>query len=161
VVALAVRPSVAALAPFVRSLGYFAGELPPARERVLPSGDMSLVVNLYEDELRTYEGHHAEIVRRTSGAALLGPRRTHQVIDTEEQRCVIEVNFDFGGASHFFPIPSSAARDELVELDDLWGATVSCSESDCSRRGHRPSSSGSWRRFCSSTSSGLLLPTWR
>jgi AraC-like DNA-binding protein len=120
-VALVVRPSVAALAPFVRSLGYFAGELPRARERVLPSGCTSLLVNLYEDELRTCEGGDAEIVRRTRGAALLGPRKTHQVIDTEEQRCVIEVNFEFGGAWHFFPIPSSAARDELVELDELWG----------------------------------------
>lgn len=119
--ALVVRPVSPGLAPFVRSFGYFAGELPPARERVLPSGDMSLLVNLDEDELRTYEGPDAQIVRRTRGAALLGPRKTHQVIDTEEQRCVLEVNFEFGGAWHFFPIPSSAARDELIELEELWG----------------------------------------
>jgi AraC-like DNA-binding protein len=120
-VALVLRPVSPGLAPFVRSFGYFAGDLPPARERVLPTGDMSLLVNLHEDELRTYEGADAQIVRRTHGAALLGPRKTHQVIDTEEQRCVLEVNFEFGGAWHFFPIPSSTARDELIELDELWG----------------------------------------
>jgi AraC-like DNA-binding protein len=118
---LVVRPCSPELAPFVRSLGYFAGELPHARERVLPSGEMSLLVNLHEDEFRTYEGPESEIVRRTHGAALLGPRATHQIIDTEEQRCLIEVDFEFGGAWHFFPVPSSACRDELVELDELWG----------------------------------------
>jgi AraC-like DNA-binding protein len=120
-VSLVVRPRAPELVPFVRSLGYFCGELPPARERVLPSGETSLLVNLYEDELRTYEGPDSRLVRRTHGAALLGPRGTHQVIDTEEQRCVIEVDFEFGGAWHFFAVPSSEARDELVELDQLWG----------------------------------------
>jgi len=120
-VSLVVRPSSPELAPFVRSIGYFRGELPHARERVIPSAETSLLVNLYEDEFRTYEGPDSEIVRRTHGAALLGPRGTHQVIDTEEQRCLIEVDFEFGGAWHFFPVPSSEARDELVELDQLWG----------------------------------------
>jgi AraC-like DNA-binding protein len=63
-VSLVVRPSSPELAPFVRSLGYYAGELPHARERVLPSGEMSLLVNLYEDEFRTYEGPESEVVRR-------------------------------------------------------------------------------------------------
>jgi AraC-like DNA-binding protein len=120
-VSLVVRPRAPELAPFVRSLGYFRGELPPSRERVLPSGETSLLVNLYEDQLRTYEGPESKIIRRTHGAALLGPRGTHQVIDTEEQRCLIEVNFEFAGAWHFFPVPTSEARDELVELDQLWG----------------------------------------
>jgi AraC-like DNA-binding protein len=78
-------------------------------------------VNLFEDELRTYEGPDAATVRRTRGAALLGPRARHQVIDTEEQRCLVEVDFTFDGASRFFPVLPSAARDEIVELDELWG----------------------------------------
>jgi len=82
---------------------------------------MSLLVNLFEDELRTYHGPDSATVRRTHGAVLLGPRRREQVIDTEEQRCLVEVNFELGGAWPFFPVPASAARDEMVELDELWG----------------------------------------
>ena len=102
----------------MRSLGYFAGELPPGRERVLPTGDTCLFVNLFEDEIRTYEG---DTVHRTRGAVLLGPRSRSQVIDTEEQRCLVEVDFELGGASRFFSVPVSAAQNELVELGELWG----------------------------------------
>lgn len=49
------RPS-AALAPFVESFWLFEGELPHARERILPSGTMQLLVNRHEDELRSYDG---------------------------------------------------------------------------------------------------------
>jgi AraC-like DNA-binding protein len=120
-VTLVVRPRSPALAPFVASLGYVGGILPPGRERVLPSGTVSLLVNLHEDEFRTYEGPDFGTVRRTHGAVLVGPRERHSVIDTEEQRCLVDVSFTFGGASRFFPVQLSETRDELVELEELWG----------------------------------------
>jgi AraC-like DNA-binding protein len=120
-VSLAVRPRSPALRPFVRSLGFYSGELPPGRERVLPTGEVSLFVNLFEDEVRTYDGPDAAVVRRTRGAVLLGPRASHQVIDTEEQRDLVEIDFEVGGAACFFGMPMSAARDEIVELDEVWG----------------------------------------
>jgi hypothetical protein len=76
-----VRPRSVALAPFVSSLGYFEGELEPGRERVLPSGHVSLMVNLHEDEFRTYHGPDDATVRRTSGAAFSGPQAAPSVID--------------------------------------------------------------------------------
>jgi AraC-like DNA-binding protein len=75
-------------------------------------------VNLFEDEIRTYEG---AAVSRTRGAVLLGPRSRAQVIDTEEQRCLIEVDFALGGASRFFSVPVSEAQNGIVELGELWG----------------------------------------
>jgi AraC-like DNA-binding protein len=87
---------------------------------VLPTGDVSLFVNLFEDEVRTYHGPGAA-VRRTHGAVLLGPRARHQVIDTQEQRDLVEIDFELGGAAWFFGIPMSEARDEIVELDEVWG----------------------------------------
>ena len=115
------RPRSPALAPFVRSLGVFAGELLPARERVLPTADVSLIVNLHEDELRTYHGPTLATVRRTGGAALSGPQARHTVIDTEEQRSLVHVNFRLGGAPAFFALPLEETHDELVDLEDLWG----------------------------------------
>jgi AraC-like DNA-binding protein len=120
-VPVVVRPRSRALAPFVRSLGVVGYELPPGRERVLPSGETSLLVNLHEDELRTYDGPDAATVHRAGGAALLGPRTRHQVIDIDEQRWLVEVDFELGGASRFFATPPSEARNELVELGELWG----------------------------------------
>jgi AraC-like DNA-binding protein len=109
------------LAPFVASLAYFEGELPPGRERVLPSAHVSLMVNLTEDEFRTYHGLDHATVRRTGGAAFSGPQARSTVIDTAEQRRLVSVNFRLGGAAPFIPAPLDATRDELVDLEDLWG----------------------------------------
>lgn len=121
VISVVVRPRSPALAPFVTSLGYVGSVLPSGRERVLPSGHMSLMVNLHEDAFRTYEGPDHATVHRTNGAVLAGPRARHTVIDTEEQRCLVEVNFELGGAAPFFAVPPSATRDHLIELEALWG----------------------------------------
>jgi AraC-like DNA-binding protein len=79
------------------------------------------MVNLHEDEFRTYEGAAGPAVSRTGGAIFAGPRSRHLVIDTEEQRSLVEVTFELGGAAYFFGVPMSAVRDRLVELEALWG----------------------------------------
>jgi hypothetical protein len=88
---LVIRPRSAALAPLVRSLGHVDGILAPGRERMLPSGGISLMVNLWEDEFRTYDSPHSMTAQRTRGAVLAGPRAQSTVIDTAEQRCLVEV----------------------------------------------------------------------
>ena len=114
------RPHSPALARFVASLHYQEGEIPTALERMLPTGGIHLLVNLYEDEFRTYSGQDCAAVRRTHGAVLAGPRSQSTVIDTKEQRCLVRVDFKLGGAAAFFGLPLSEARDQLVELDQLW-----------------------------------------
>lgn len=114
-------PRAPELRQLVGSLAVYAGELPPGRERVLPAGDVSLVVNLHEDELRTYHGPALDSVRTTGGAALAGPRSRHVVIDSAEQQLVLWVGFRFGGAAPFFRVPLADTRDELVDLEELWG----------------------------------------
>jgi AraC-like DNA-binding protein len=115
------RPHSPALAAFVTSLRYQEGEIPSAFERMLPTGQTHLLVNLYEDEFRTYSGPDCAAVHRTHGAALAGPRSRSTVIDTNEQRCLVRVDFQLGGAAAFFPLPLSEVRDQFVELDQLWG----------------------------------------
>jgi AraC-like DNA-binding protein len=119
---LVVRPRAAVLAPFVRSIACYAGEVPVLRrERSLPGGDTDLLVNLHEDELRTYDGPELATVRRVRGAAMAGARTTYSVIDTAEQRHIAMVNFRPGGTAPFFAVPAWEMRDRLVELGDLWG----------------------------------------
>jgi AraC-like DNA-binding protein len=76
--------------------------VPHALERVLPTGDMSLIINLHEDRTRVYS--------------------QFTVIDTAEQRSTVGVVFKPGGASPFFGLPASELQDTDASLDTLWGA---------------------------------------
>lgn len=114
------RPRSAALAPFVASLHLAGAEMPPGFERALPGGQVHLMVNLHEDQFRTYPDGTA--APRTSGGAVLqGPHARATVIDTAEQRMVIGVDFRLGGAAAFFGGALAEARDRLVDLERLWG----------------------------------------
>jgi hypothetical protein len=109
-----------ALAPYISSFHYIGGSPPAAGglECILPGARVHLMVNLYEDEFRTYQGLD---VHRTHGAVLGGPHATSTVIDTREQCGLLTVDFKLAGAARFFAAPLSEAQDHLVELDQLWG----------------------------------------
>src|SRR5262245_46971252 len=108
------------LASFVESLWYFdAPELPDMLERILPSGRMSLLVNLNEDELRWYEGSDPARRHSLMGAAVCGMYAGHFAIDTAEQRAIVGVELTPGGAAPLFGLPVDALADMHVSLDDL------------------------------------------
>jgi AraC-like DNA-binding protein len=109
-----------ALAPFVRALWYWTGEYTYARERILPSGAMQLLINLHEDELRWYDGEGYATVHRSRGAVFSGMFARHIAIDTDEQREIVGVTFKPGGAAPFLPAPADVAFETHVELDALW-----------------------------------------
>lgn len=87
----------------------------------MPSGHAHIMVNLAEDEFRTYEGAGSEQVNRQRGAVLAGPHARATVIDTTEQRWLAAVEFRLGGAGRFFSVPMSEACDQVVNLENLWG----------------------------------------
>jgi AraC-like DNA-binding protein len=112
------------LSPFVAGIHYLqsgAESDPLAIERILPRGCAHLLVNLHEDEIRTYHGDDCASVRRSRGAVLEGPASRARLIDTGAQRCLVSVDLTLGGAAAFFGMPLDEARDELVDLDQLWG----------------------------------------
>jgi AraC-like DNA-binding protein len=113
-------PRSTRLAPSVSAVAYYEGALPPGRERVLPTGATEIMINLVEDEFRTYDGT-GDVTHRAPGAILRGPTGRFSVIDTAEQRAVISVSFRPGGAAALLPVPPSAAANELIGLDELWG----------------------------------------
>src|SRR5215472_6943097 len=115
------RPRSTLLAPFVASFHYHEGDFPTAVERILPTGQAHLMVNLDEDEFRTYSGADCGTVHRVCGAVLAGPHGRPVAIDTREQRWLIAVEFKVGGAAGFFPMSISEACDQVIELGDLWG----------------------------------------
>ncbi len=116
----AAKPRSRALAAFVKSFHYHENDLPFTLERIMPNGQVHLMVNLAEDEFRTYSGSCAEQKLRQSGAVLAGPRAKSVVLDTQEQRWLAAVEFHSGGANHFFSMPMSAVCNEIVQLEDVW-----------------------------------------
>lgn len=117
----AAKPCSRALAAFVKSFHYHETDLPFALERIMPNGQVHLMVNLAENEFRTYSGSRAEQKHRQSGAVLAGPHAKSVVLDTRELRWLAAVEFDSGGAKHFFSMPMSAVCNAVVQLEDVWG----------------------------------------
>jgi AraC-like DNA-binding protein len=114
------RPALPVLAPFVSGLHYYETSFTHERERVLPTGGTQLLVNLADDELWWQPDGTAE-GQRTPGAALQGPDTRPGVVDPAHQRAILCVAFRPGGSYPFFPVATSAVRDQLVPLEDLWG----------------------------------------
>ncbi len=79
------------------------------------------MINLAEDEFRTYTGPNCETAHRLRGAVLAGPRGNTVAIDTREQRWLLAVEFKPGGAAAFLPLPMNEVCNQVVELVQLWG----------------------------------------
>jgi AraC-like DNA-binding protein len=96
--------------------------VPHALERVLPTGDMSLIINLYEDRTCVYDSLDHRKYKTHNGAILVGAYSQFTVIDTAEQRSTMGAVFKPGGAFPFFKLPAGELQDTDVSLDTLWGA---------------------------------------
>ncbi len=108
------------LAEFVECVWVCSNAPGPWRlERVLPSGRAQLVVNLKEDETRSYVG---ERVERGPGTVVSGMGTRFEVIDSAEQEEVAGVVFRPGGTLAFFGVPADLLGAAGVAVEDLWGA---------------------------------------
>jgi AraC-like DNA-binding protein len=107
---------------FVQQLWYW--EAPPlahTKDRLLPDGCCGLVINLFEDETRSYGGPGDSVVNRMPGAVLCGAYSRYFVIDTHEQRANVGVGFRPGGTWPFFDPAQDELQNQHVSLRDLWG----------------------------------------
>src|SRR5262245_17735290 len=110
------------LSRFVELLWYY--EEPPkphAKERLMPDGCVSFIINLAEDETRLYDPDDVSKVTRFSPCCLSGPQTKCFVIDTDEQTCVLGASFRAGGAVPFLGLPSDELHNQHLNLEDLWG----------------------------------------
>ena len=116
------RPA-APLSNFVDLFWYYSGFVRPhTKERLLPTGTIELVINLRENQVRTYDPDHTEVCRRFPGSVVIGAHSRFFVIDTSEQNDVIGIHFKPGGAFPFLAPPADEFRDAHVGLDAIWGA---------------------------------------
>ena len=110
------------LSEFIHFLWLYDGySQPHAKERILPTGEMQLVINLVEDQSRFYDRNDFARCYAFRGALLYGSHSEYQVIDTAEQASVIGVHFRAGGAFPFLRMPAGELRETTLALESLWG----------------------------------------
>lgn len=111
------------LSDFVALFWWYGGEDPAhAKERLLPTGTVELVINLRQDRLRVYDRQDTDRFQAFGGALVCGPQSEFSVIDTADQASVIGVHFKAGGAFPFFKPPASELHNSYASLETLWGA---------------------------------------
>jgi AraC-like DNA-binding protein len=119
-VTVTARPRSPLLLPFVKSFHFHEADLGNGLERIMPSGQAHLMVNLAENEFRTYDRLQPDRMSRHSGAVLSGPHAQSTVLDARQFCWLAAVQFRAGGAAHFVPMPLSEACDQVLGLDELW-----------------------------------------
>jgi AraC-like DNA-binding protein len=110
------------LTHLVDLIWYYEGYISGHRlERVLPSGEMEIVINLSQDEARLYDRNDLSRVQTLCGTILMGAQTEHCVIDTSETMNTLGVNFKPGCAFAFCPMPVDELQGLHVTLDSVWG----------------------------------------
>ena len=118
------RPS-GPLGGLVTAVTYRVGEQPRAAvEKILPSPETGLWVNLNRDAFRSF-GWSGD-VRQVPGTMVSGPAGRATVMEFEDGHGHVAVSFALGAAGGFLGVPVSLLRDDLVPLADLWGRTGAC-----------------------------------
>jgi AraC-like DNA-binding protein len=91
-----------------------------ARERIVPSGTLELVINLVEDEIRVYGSSGTGEPDRHAGSVVSGAFARSFVVDTLEHASIVGVHFRPGGAAPFLSAPADEVAGRHVALESLW-----------------------------------------
>lgn len=110
------------LSRFVELLWFYQNDSQPhQKERLMPDGCASLVINLAEDAVRVYDPDDTRRMETMSGSSVAGPHTRSIAIDTEEQTHVVGVSFRPGGIVPFLGMPGDELQNVNVGLEALWG----------------------------------------
>lgn len=113
------------LAAFIDSFWFCAnGTQPHQKERRLPQGLISLVIDLHADIVKIYDQQDESRYQSFRGGVLCGAYATFFIIDTACQEAIMGVSFKAGGAAPFLPFPASELYNTHVSLETLWGTAA-------------------------------------
>jgi len=102
-------------------------DMPPAGhryDRILPSPGTALIINLHEDETRTYRDDSERSCVRASGSVISGPYWRSWIIDTSEQIRVMGLSFRPGGAHALIGIDIDELSRCDINLEDMFGSNA-------------------------------------
>ncbi|MGC1873003.1 MAG: helix-turn-helix domain-containing protein [Acidobacteriaceae bacterium] len=114
------------LSQFVACFWYWEGvPQTPAKERLMPTGEPCIIVNLRDGPLRLYACDDFNRSQTYGSALLSGAATGPIVIDNQQQDRVFGIQFRSAGAFPFFRIPADETANTVVPLDDLWRSGAS------------------------------------
>lgn len=124
---LVTRPPCPLLRPFVKTLWAMDGvpgqpAVPPAREHVLPTGDMHIAFRLSGPALRVFTDADDPIGRSFGYAVVGGARSAHYARETGAPAPSAGVQLRAGAAWALLGAPASALAEMHTPLESLWGA---------------------------------------
>src|SRR3954454_2444977 len=85
---------------------------------LVPTGTVSLVIDLAEDQIRWYQGGRSH---RTGGAAIGGAYATPFAVGRRARRDLVVARFMPGGAAPFLQGPVDEFTGTHVPLEQVWG----------------------------------------
>lgn len=91
------------------------------RERALPTGCASLIINLRDDRWSVYTPDDLVRAKRLSASLVGGARDRHLILDPREQRASMGAEFTPAGAAALLGVPASELANVDAGLADLWG----------------------------------------
>lgn len=92
-----------------------------AKERLLPTGTIELVIPLHEERSRFYDPSNLDCFDEHRSPLLLGAQSGCVVIDSPHEAPVIGAHFLPGGAFPFLGVPASEIENQSLSLEDIWG----------------------------------------
>jgi AraC-like DNA-binding protein len=113
------RPPLPLLAKYVEYVWASQGAPAHAKERIVPTGTLELIVILVEGDGRIYDAAGGS--RRISGAVVSGAYRRPFCFDTHESASAVGVHFRPGCAGAVLGVPPGELIDRHVDLEALWG----------------------------------------
>src|ERR1700743_3646917 len=103
---------------FVRMLWYARAPQPMHhRERILPTGNTQVILNLARDFL--LDCPEGEAARQTDAAQVVGARTVYEIVDTSDMADLIGVVFRPGGFSLFAGDAADLFSNRSVGLEDV------------------------------------------
>lgn len=107
---------------FIENIWYWRGLDPGhAKDTIMASGRMGLMINLAGDELSWYGGDGYATCNKLAGAALCGTHAKTFAIAAHQPH-MLGVQFKPGGAFAFLGGSAREFQDVHVSLSDIWGA---------------------------------------
>jgi len=105
---------------FVRKLWYARAPQPGhSRERVLPTGNTQVLVNLASECL--HDCPEGEPDRKSPPSIVVGARSTYEIVNTADMAELIGIVFEPGRFPVFALDAADLFSNRLVDLEDLWG----------------------------------------
>ena len=114
-------PPLDALVEYVWATDSYPAATP--RERVLPTGSLSLVFHLGDQPVRVSDAPAHEL-SSVGGAVLCGARTSPLLLDTSALGATVGVQFKPGGVRPFLDGGAEEVAERAVALEALWGPGV-------------------------------------